>query len=330
METLPTEFAGALTCVEVSGDKAKRAQNAHEEVRAVLESDETLRSWGVDTVLIGSYSRSTGIYPGKDVDVFSRMTNLSIRESPLKVYRQVCEVLVSQYGKRANPQNRSIKIAFEGLCVDVVPAVQWGKRWGIPSREQQRWAEPGKQWIETDPERLGALTTERNKAPLVSGRGAYVPVVKLVRQARQHHVGDSKPGGLYFELATYWAFEGGVKGSSLAELLAGTLRSIARQLAIGQSKPLLDPALDRPYAPAPTPAELATAAKKFSQLAEAAERALQVERCPAAIVWRGILGKNGRTPWCFPLPDGCDEKGRTITIITPNSNKGSNEGRPFA
>lgn len=330
METLPAEFTEALTRVEVSGEKAKRAQKAHEEVRAVLEDDETLRSWGVDTILIGSYSRSTGIYPGKDVDVFSRMRNLDSSEAPLRVYTQVCKVLVSKYGKGADPQDRSIKIAFDGLGVDVVPAVRWNTRWGIPSRERQRWGQPGARWVETDPEYLGTLTADRNKTPKVGGRGAYVPLVKLVRQARQHHIGDSKPGGLYFELATYWAFNGGVQGNSFAELFARTLRSVAGQLEAAQSKPMIDPALGKPYAPAPTLLELADAARRFSALAEAAERALGAERCPASISWREILGKNGRTPMVFPLPDGCDDRGRTITIISPNPNKGSNEGRPFA
>ena len=70
MATLRSQFDQALASIEVNKDKALRAINAHTEIREVLEKDEKLTEWGVDTKLIGSYSRDTGIYPGKDVDVF--------------------------------------------------------------------------------------------------------------------------------------------------------------------------------------------------------------------------------------------------------------------
>ena len=106
METLAKQFDEALALIGI-GEKSKRAQAAHEEVRKVLETSEALRKWGVDTILIGSYARNTAIYPGKDVDVFSKMTKLDTSTSPKTVFEAVRDSLVSHYGRRAIPQRRS-------------------------------------------------------------------------------------------------------------------------------------------------------------------------------------------------------------------------------
>ena len=215
METLPEQFTQALRKIQIYGPKADRAQEAHKEVRRVLEGDAVLRDWSIDTVLIGSYGRKTGIYPGKDVDVFCKLNALDRSASPETVFDRIATILDSEYGSRATPQDRSVKVLFsaDGFSVDAVPAVRSGERWAISNRDRDQWT-AGDGWCETDPERLGELTTRRNLTPTVSERGAYVPVVKLVRQTREAHLGKAKPGGLYFEMATYWAFEAGISGAT--------------------------------------------------------------------------------------------------------------------
>jgi hypothetical protein len=318
VKTLSTQFSQAITNITVNGTKRERAIKAHTEIRVLLETNPHLLSLGVDTVLIGSYARKTGIYPGKDVDVFVKLTRLDIDADPAEVFEAVCKVLRGHYGDRVEVQHRSIKITFDGrgdeFSVDAVPAVRLGDRWALPSHDRDLWENREKRWIETDPEQLGELTRAQNRAPTVGGSGAYVPTVKLVRQIRSHHRGDLKPGGFYFELATYWAFRGGVLGSSQAELLASTLRAIATQLGSGAD--LIDPVLERAYEPRPRPEDLADAAVVFSGLASQAEAALDMEACPAAAIWRRLLGINSRGH-CFPLPAGCDESGRAITRVTP-------------
>ncbi len=44
-----------------------------------------------------------------------------------------------------------------------------GERWGIPRRNTELWESPNveERWVETDPEKLAELTTERNKSPKV-------------------------------------------------------------------------------------------------------------------------------------------------------------------
>jgi hypothetical protein len=331
METFPNQFEKALTTIEISGTKRDRAVEAHAELRGVLESSGELQKLGIDTVLIGSYARHTGIYPGRDVDVFAKLTKLDTSAEPGMVFDAVCRVLIDHYAERAQPQPRSIKVSFDydgdGFAVDAVPVVRYGERWALPSREREVWADPERRWIETDPEYLGTLTAKRNQQLQVGDQGAYVPTVKLIRQVRREHRGDAKPGGLYFELLTYWAFEDGINGSSFAEILAATLRSVAEQL--GDGKALIDPVLNEPYSPAPGPTDLAAASAAFSKLADQAERALGETRCPAGATWRRIIGRNDRG-MCFPLPDGCDETGRELTAaVSAVAARGSREAGGF-
>ena len=150
MATLRPQFEDALTNIQINGEKAKRAAEAHTEVRGVLEEDPMLVECGVDTKLIGSYARDTGIYPGKDVDVFVKLTKLDTNASPQEVFDAVWWVLRAEYGSRAKQQSRSIKIDFphpQGsesiwslFAVDAVPAVRDGSRWAIPAKDREFWS----------------------------------------------------------------------------------------------------------------------------------------------------------------------------------------------
>ena len=332
--TLSEQFDGALSRLEL---KAKRVRviAAHLEIRAVLETDSQLCAWGVDTVLIGSYARHTAIYPGKDVDVFTKLTKLDTSSiEPRTVFEAVRDVLVKKYGDRAQPQERSIKVIFstdgeEDFHVDVVPAVRHGDRWAIPRHDTSVWSSPtiNERWVETDPEKLTEMSEERNKSPKVGSRGAYVPTVKLVRQTRRHPRGKTKPGGFYFELMTYWTFEAGLEGDSFAEILADTLTSIATQLNSGL--PLTDPVLMRPYKPEPDPMDRMTAAAVFTELAQDAQRALTVDKCAAAVVWRRILGEIDEYGPIFEIPPGCDAQGRALPAVAVAA-RGGQEASRFA
>lgn len=309
METLSTQFKGALSFIGL-GDKQRRAVEAQKEIRSALETSPELRELGVETVLIGSYGRETAIYPGKDVDVFAKLSKADASYDPGKIYEVVRSVLVQSFGSRATPQSRSIKVDYpDQFAVDVVPAVPKDGHWAIPNHDPAVWGRDDERWVLTDPERLTRLTTEQNRRPKIGSQGAYVPTVKMVRQIRRHHLSGRKPGGFYFELMAYHAFEGGVGGDSFAEILAKTLRAIADQL--GGEQELVDPALGTPYQPAPEGHDRSHAATVFAELATQAEEALKLERCPAAAIWRRIFGRNEKGA-CFPLPDGCGEDGTVL------------------
>jgi hypothetical protein len=328
--TLPAQWAQTHARI---GIERENAIKAHLEVRAVLEKDGKLREWGVDTVLIGSYTRKTAIYPCKDVDVFVKLPDAPDAATPEQVFTEVQRALVAHFGARATEQRRSMKISgFEDdLTCDVVPAIPDGERWKIPQTDTkpvgERWIKD--RWELTTPERLTELTIKAHQASsVISGQPSYLRTVRLIKQMRDTHIGRAeKPGGLYFELLTYWAFLDGAAAASYAELLVPVLDSITTRLASGVA--VTEPAMDQPYAPAPDPAVLTNAASVFGGLAADARRALTLEECGAAVVWRQMLGRNDKVGWAFPLPPGCTETGARIEPLA-NRDRGSNADRGFA
>jgi hypothetical protein len=220
------------------------------------------------------------------------------------------------------------------FSVDVVGAVRWDQVWGIPQRDTTRWERSAakERWTRTNPERLTKLTTDLNGGLTIDGQGAYVPTVKTIRQIRRHHLGDRKPGGLFFELVTFEGFtSGGITGDTWAEIAAATLAYIAQRLTTVLAQPLCDPALGTPYAPAPDAGDVAHAATVFQRLATDAARALHDAECPAAATWRRIFGNNTQAHGpVFPLPAYCRDDGAAVPVIAiPNRLRGSNEARGF-
>ena len=320
MANLRNQFEQALTNIEVNGQKRKRAIDAHTEIRELLQGDEQLKEWGVEPLLIGSYGRETGIYPGKDVDVFLRFTKLDTRAEPRAVYDAVWRVIVRKYGQlgqgegRAQQQARSVKVLFPDrdrisggdFSVDAVPAVRDGELWAIPTKDQNRWVEGEGRWVTTGAVLFGDLSTELNQSassPRVGNRPAYKPIVKLVRQIRETHLGDKRPGGLYLEFATFEAWRSGlVGGSEWDVLLARTLQRIADRFRQAGVNPLRDPVLGTPVDPPLSAAQVEQAAAIFRRLAAAANRALLMNDTDAATEWRKILGGNDRANPVMPYP----------------------------
>lgn len=355
IQTLSEQFRAAQSNIDL-GRRRRVAQAAHIEIRTVLKLAGELQRRGLQDVLIGSYARNTGIWPGKDVDVFSKLTAESIDSiRPEAAYQLFLNVLRPRYGDRIQEQPRSIMIRFGPdagrspggeflrqaeasqsdvfpFSVDVVPAVRCGEIWAIPSPDRQTWQRTAavERWVETNPEKLGDLTEELNVSPVISGQGAYVPTVKAVRQIRREHLGDAKPGGFYLELCVHEGFAGGqIDGDSWAEITASALRFVARRLSTAQLSPLCDPILNKPYSPSPRPDALAHAADVFARLASQATIALEQQMCPAAATWRSVFGANAKGP-VFPLPPGCRSDG-TILVPSGASNplQGSDEARGF-
>ena len=330
MPNLRNQFDKALTNIAINGQKRKRAIDAHTEIRELLQQDELLKEWGVEPLLIGSYGREVGIYPGKDVDVFLRFTRLDTRAAPKTVFNAVWRVIVRKYGQygqnggRAQQQARSVKVLFPDrdrisggdFSVDAVPAVRRGDLWAIPTKDQNRWVEGEGRWVTTGAVRFGELSTELNQsASKVGDRSAYKPIVKLVRQIRETHLGDKRPGGLYLEFVTFEAWRSGlVTGSEWDVLLARTLQYIADRLSRAAVNPLLDPVLGTPVDPPLSPGQVEQAAAIFGKLAATANRALSMNDTDAATEWRKILGGNDRANPVLPYPPNSGGgRGSTVT-----------------
>ena len=350
MSNLRKQFEKALTLIEVKDQKRERAIKAHTEIRELLQQDEQLKEWGIEPLLTGSYGRQTGIYPGKDVDVFLRFTELDTRAEPKAVYDAVWCVLVHRYGQcgqrggRAQQQARSIKVLFPDrddisgthgdFSVDAVPAVCDGTLWAIPTKDQNLWAGGNGRWVTTGAVLFGNFSEELNQAatsPMVGDRHAYKPIVKLIRQIREAHLGDNRPGGLYLEFVTFEAWRSRlVTGSEWDELLAQTLQCIAARFDRAGVDPLLDPVLGTPVDPPLSEDEVKQAAAAFGKLNVTANRALDMKIADATILWREILGGNERADPVFPNPlDAGGHGGGTAAVIGVGTRTPRNEAPRF-
>ncbi len=352
------------------GDRALIAIAAHQEVRQVLRSSTELLGHGLEDVLIGSYGRKVSTWPGKDVDVFGRLSSENTEsitaDETYEMFGRALDPFAAQ--SRLTRQPRSFKIAFSRtrtpsvaslrsaaqvyeweatraesviqrlpelafeFSVDVVPAVKWGKHYGIPEVQRDPRtdvvARSGR-WRLTNPVALTDLTHERNRDPQIDGIGGFVRVVRMVRQIKSAHLPDAKPGALYYEMALHEGFRtGAIVGASWADIAESALVFLASRLA--SSEPIRDPVLDVPYQPAPTQAESQVAAETFAMLARRARSAVTADsQCQAAHEWRAVFGGNGRDTQVFPLPPGCRGTGATMGAAAANLAVGGSAERGF-
>ena len=310
MATLPSYFVQALSRIEPGAD-ADNAKKAHAEVSAALKAATPLTRLGISPVLIGSYAREVLTRRVKDVDVLGRLQDADQDLRPGRAIGLFEDALVGTFGdERVERQARSIKVGFDqyDLSVDAVPARPKDDHWEIPKKTDQ---DNRASWIETNPTRLTELSTETNKKYTLSGKGIYVPVVKLVRQVRRAWVRD-QPGGLFFEILAYWAFnDGKPKETSHAGYLVAALDYIEKELPVIAEDGLRDPTLEEKVIETrATEQDFDDAIKKMTKAARLARTALAEEDdCRAALAWQQLLGENTEDETVFPLPEYCNTDG---------------------
>lgn len=323
MATLPTYFDDAQKNIE-PGDDATNAKSAHAEVSKVLKADSWFQNLGIAPYLIGSYARDVSIRRVKDVDVFARLWDAKPNLRPGEVLDRMHAVLTDAFDDDCvERQFRSIMVNFPtyGLSVDAVPARPCGDHWEIPNRlEHAKRA----QWVETNPIYLGELTTEANKDFVLHDQGIYVPTVKLIRQIRRAWV-DDQPGGLYFEILTYWAFQQTKPSeNTVAEYLTTILASIADQvLPDAVEHGLDDPTMpDKKITTKATDKQLLAALDRTREAAALARQALdETDDCRAALAWQQLFGKTTEDEVVFPMPSYCNADGtrKSTGTITKGS-----------
>ncbi len=313
MAHLKQQFKDALSAIEPGDDKAN-APEAHRLVRDALTADAKLAEYGVDPVLIGSYKRSVSIRRVKDVDVFVRLPNMPSDVTSEEILDRFFTVLHNEFGRdddghqRTKRQDRSLKVAFPeyDLDVDAVPArPHWdGESWEIPQKGDDN------QWVRTNPESLTSLSTAMNTAH----HGFYVPTVKLLRQTRRALLAKKKPGGFFFEVATYQAFASGlVAGSDHAEYYVSALEEVSKIVESFVTYGVLvsDPTLTgHNISIRATEDELEVARSRFNDAAVDARAALKEEdEGQAALAFQKLLGKNGDDDTVFSMPPGFNDDG---------------------
>lgn len=329
MAALTTQSDTALSRIEPSDDDKDNAPAAHTGVRTVLKDDDTLKAWGIDPVLIGSYKRQVSIRRVKDVDVFCRLASLPDAAEPADVLTRFFHVLDDAYGNdadgepRVRPQARSVQVLFpeyDGLYVDAVPARpnSDGVTWEIPLKEPS----DDEKWKQTNPEQLTVLTSVMNDT---SG-GLYVPTVKLLRQTRRALLGRSeagkRPGGLLVDIAAYTAcVNGWVTGTNQSHYYASALAGVARVIEeyVNDGTEIPDPTLEgESLSIRATDAQWERARKKFNDAAEQAKTAAETDdRCAAAKTFRDLLGGNDDHDFVFDMPDGCNDDGTRAAASRP-------------
>jgi hypothetical protein len=232
------------------GDRALVAIAAHVEVRSVLRSSNELVAHGLADILIGSYARRVSIWPGKDVDVFGRLSHHTIDtlspDAGYGIFGRALQCFAEEgrltpqprsfkvgFGPGRVPQAKNIreaakdyrwestrvdrvikdldKLAFE-FSVDVVPAVHWGDNFGIPEVGSRLGGERFMTggWRMTNPVALTKRSQDLNKDPRIAGIGALVRVTKVVKQVKCNHLPNSKPSALYYEFILHEGFSLGL------------------------------------------------------------------------------------------------------------------------
>lgn len=322
-------FDAATTNVEPEYGDVTNAASAHSEVRAVLEADDLLKDWGIDSVLIGSYKRHVSIRRIKDVDVFCRLPKIPVDATGDQALDDIRRVLVGEYGASAvTRQARSLKVeidAWGGLHVDAVPARPAVSYWEIPDHEK-----PGTTWQKTNPEGMTRLKTEMNDRM----RDLYVPAVKLLRQTRRAIGIPRHPGGLYVEMALYRACElGYVSGDDIRSFYVSALNGVAtvtaHKVKLGIEIP--DPTMigmDLVFRASDN--QWNVAEQKFRDAAADATRALNETRCREAAIFHRLLGKNSGDEWVYPLPDDCNPDGTTKSQIQVGERSARGGNQRFA
>ena len=315
---LPEQFKSATKNVEPEEADKTNASEAHKEVRAVLEADETLAQHQIDTLLIGSYGRKVSIRRIKDVDVFSMLEKDTDDLDPADLLSHFRSVLEDEYGDRVTPQDRSVKVDFPlyNLAVDAVPARPLEDHWEIPDRDGG--------WEQTNPLELGRITSELNDQHELAGHGIYVPTVKLVRQVPRAALID-KPSGLYFEILTLHAFQDNeLEADSQAEYLTLALEGTEAVMLDALINGLPDPTLDGEIIDtSATDEQLQAAYAKLASAASDAREALnELDDCASAKMWRDLLGKDPEGEFVFPMPEHCNEDGsRAFVAVQPGESR---------
>jgi Second Messenger Oligonucleotide or Dinucleotide Synthetase domain len=171
--TIASSFARFRSNLEVTDLQSASLSTRQQAVRTAIEKDFSV----LQSLLTGSYRRSTLIAPLKeaDVDIFVVLDSAYYKpDGHAALLDKVRSTLLKTYTKtpKISRNGHAVTITFTDFVVDVVPAFnRKGGGYLIPDSV-------GKRWISTDPTVHVALMSSQNTAH----RGDLVPVVKMLKR----------------------------------------------------------------------------------------------------------------------------------------------------
>lgn len=217
------QFENLLRDIEPSPTTVAKASAGHMALRAYLRQHTDFKRHHINTYLSGSYKRDTSIRPRiregvearPDVDIIV-VTNHTLFDPPAGVVDLLFWTLRKEYPPLRR-QARSVGVTTPDVDMDVVPIIAPYGEGGtlyIPDRQQEKW-------VQTNPPRHTAWTTEQNKA----SDGRFKPLVKLMKWWRRENPTVSKrPKGFVVECFVAESYD--PKQANYAELFLGTLEGI--------------------------------------------------------------------------------------------------------
>ncbi len=226
MTTLNDLFIEYLASIQPYSKAVERAQLAHTCLREDLEGDESLGAHMLNSLLSGSYGRSTAIKGIKDVDVvipfnysFEELSKLcqsneTTQHCLLRLVREAIE-RSGRLVESSTIRRRSILVkltdAVNGvaddepdLTLDIVPVIpQIYKSGELDQYTDPLWIADKDldQWLSTYPNSQLSDSESRNEeSSYLVDRHHYKPLVKIMKAWKKVHFGSQKtPKGFFLE-----------------------------------------------------------------------------------------------------------------------------------
>ena len=244
-----------------------------------------------ESILSGSYGRSTAIRPLHDIDLFliftaaARGTGEAVSSEAFLM--RVKQALEQEFpGKQARLQNRSVNIEFSGTGIgfDVVPALEDSRRPGIYWIPDLRKGE----WIQSNPRKhIEACDTANTRATQ-----RLKPLIKAIKRWNQLQ-GKPVPSFL-LEVMAYKGIDSYQSDGHLSAYAQG-LAHLFKFMSEHTLDQWPEPAgLGPPVNAGVGQANLLQGQQRLSGAARKAARALELERggdmVGAHALWRALLG----------------------------------------
>lgn len=285
---LSSYFHGLLSNIEPTTAAVKKAQKAHEDLRALLEKDEEIKKANPDSYLSGSYARDTALNSIKDVDVIL-LIDLDHNATEPSVVVAWIQSSLQKYYSKVTAQGRSVHVTTgTDFDLDVVPSVPLSHRNGpvwIPDRDAQAW-------VATHPKGQLAFSVQKNDAT----DGFYKPLVKIMKHWRDRLPTEAARAKSYIveSLVAESLVSTPVSyGQAVVDILRSVYTRYAPYLAIGSVPRISDPGYPSVNVAKRWKFQEFTAfMKEVRSASETAATALaEEEKSKSVALWKKLLGE---------------------------------------